>query len=288
MSYMKKIANLFTYIIFITITTIVSSCDSESDGTEDTENWELVWQDEFESTFLDTSKWNYEVGNGYWSNDGWGNNELQYYTGYNKNLSVSNGVLKITAIREEYKGFGYTSARINTQNKFYQQYGKFEARIKLPSGQGYWPAFWLLPQNSPYGDWPTSGEIDILESKGSDPYWISGSLHYGSQADPRYVTYTKDNISTPVTDYHVYSIVWNEDSFYWYIDDELFAWEIFWFAKTASGTYYNFPAPFDTPFYIILNLAIGGNFDGPPDTTTLFPQTMEVDYVRVYTKITGE
>lgn len=280
-------------LFLCSISMFITSCGgSGSDGSEDTNDWHLVWTDEFDGSSLNSSKWSFNQGNGYWTDDGWGNGELQYYTGFQKNLSVSGGTLKITAINEDYKGFNYTSARINTQNKFAQTQGKFEARIKLPVGQGYWPAFWLLPQNSPYGEWPASGEIDILESKGSRPSWTSASLHFGSATDRRYITYSKDDLSSPISEFHTYTLVWESEAMYWYVDDQLYAWETFWFSKTNDGKYQPFPAPFDNPFYIILNLAIGGSFDGNPDATTQFPQTMEVDYVRVYemrqTKSAGE
>jgi beta-glucanase (GH16 family) len=280
----KKLQIVTQIIILCTFSILITGCGSESDDSGDENDWTITWQDEFDGTSVNTGNWNFNQGNGYDENDGWGNGELQYYTGYQRNLRVDNGSLKITAIKESYNGFNYTSARINTQNKFSQTNGKFEARIKMPVGQGYWPAFWLLPQDSPYGEWPASGEIDILESKGSQPNWASASLHFGAQNDRKYITYSTDNLSTPISEYHVYSLVWEEDTMYWYIDDALYAWESFWFSKTNDGTYYPFPAPFDNPFYIVLNLAIGGSFDGNPDETTQFPQTMEVDYVRVYEK----
>ena len=285
MRHIKKLKTVVITILLCAFSLLFTSCDSGSGGSSDENTWTLTGQDEFDGDSLNSAYWNFETGNGYGGeNNGWGNGELQYYTGFQKNLSVSQGTLKITAIKENYNGFNYTSARIQTQNKFYQTRGKFEARVKLPVGQGYWPAFWLLPQNSPYGEWPASGEIDIFESKGSSPNWISGSLHFGSQSDKKYITYSKDDLSTPISEFHVYSLVWDEDAMYWYVDNELFAWETFWFSKNTAGTYYPFPAPFDNPFYIVLNLAIGGSFDGNPDETTQFPQTMEVDYVRVYEK----
>lgn len=278
-----KIVKTVFRIIFVCFFSLLNiSCDSKSSGSEDDKDWKLIWQDEFDGVSLNPAYWNFETGNGYHSNDGWGNNELQYYTGFNKNLSVNEGFLRITAIKENYNGFNYTSARIQTQNKIYKTRGKFEARIKLPVGKGYWPAFWLLPQNSPYGEWPASGEIDIFESKGAYPNWISASLHFGAQNDKKYITYSKDNLSKPISEFHIYSLVWEEDAMYWYVDNKLFAWESFWFSKNNVGKYSPFPAPFDTPFYIVLNLAIGGTFDGNPDDTTQFPQTMEVDYVRIY------
>jgi len=284
MTHIKTLKTVIATMLLCTFPLLFTSCDSGSSGSEDENEWEITWQDEFEGNSLNSAYWNFETGNGYGENDGWGNDELQYYTGYKQNLSVSKGALSITAIKENYNGFNYTSARIQTQNKFSQTKGKFEARIKLPVGQGYWPAFWLLPQNSPYGEWPATGEIDILESKGSQPYWVAASLHFGAQNDKKYITYSKDNLSSPISEFHVYSLVWEEDAMYWYVDNELFAWETFWFSKNNDGKYYPFPAPFDNPFYIVLNLAVGGSFGGNPDDSTQFPQTMEVDYVRVYEK----
>ncbi len=285
MKHVKKLKIVVMTIFLCAFSLTFTSCGSESSDSPDENEWTLTGQDEFDGDSLNLDYWNFETGNGYWKDDGWGNDELQYYTGYKENLSVSDGTLKITARKEDYKGFNYTSARIHTQNKFYQTRGKFEARVKMPVGKGFWPAFWLLPQNSPYGEWPASGEIDIFESKGAYPNWISGSIHFGAQNDKKYITYSKDNLSKPISEFHVYSLVWEEDIMYWYVDNKLFAWETFWFSKNNTGKYYPFPAPFDTPFYIVLNLAVGGTFDGDPDETTQFPQTMEVDYVRVYEKI---
>jgi len=247
----------------------------------------LVWSDEFNGTQLDPEVWFFESGDGsQYGIPGWGNNERQWYLP--DNAQLEDGKLKITARRESVGDFGYTSARINTRDRFAFKYGRIEASIKLPSGQGLWPAFWMLAQDSPYGDWPASGEIDIMEAVNLDGFpgpggiggdnEIFGTLHYGGGNLGRIIASTTYVPSTDVTaDFHTYALEWDEFEIRWYYDGILYAVENTWRSSAAP-----YPAPFDQPFYILLNLAVGGNFPGSPDGSTPFPATMEVDWVRVY------
>ena len=241
----------------------------------------LVFSDEFDDVQLDPETWFFEEGDGsQYGIPGWGNNELQWYLPDSAQLESGN--LVITARRESESGRSYTSARINTRDRFAFRYGRIEARIRLPAGQGLWPAFWLMPQDDVYGSWAASGEIDIMEAVnlgGSGGNDVHGTIHYGGQ--------WPDNVSTgshytvagdATTEFHVYALEWDATELRWYVDDVLYAMENAWYTPTAG-----FPAPFDQHFYIILNVAVGGNFPGAPNASTTFPVTMEVDYVRVYT-----
>lgn len=241
----------------------------------ETPEWQLVWQDEFDSGAIDDSKWSFEV-----NGKGGGNNELQYYTDFPENAFIEDGVLVIQALEETYLGHNYTSARMRTLGKGDWTYGRFEVRAKLPEGQGLWPAVWMLPTEWRYGGWPTSGEIDIMELVGHEPATVHGTIHYGSLGDHTYTgkPYTlTDGIFAD--DFHIFALEWEETAMRWYVDGELYQTQTVWHTKN-----YDYPAPFDQPFHIILNVAVGGNWPGSPDETTEFPQRMEVDYVRVYEK----
>ena len=227
----------------------------------------LVWFDEFNTDGApDASKWGYDIGTG---SNGWGNNELQYYTNRPENAVVSNGTLKITAKKETFSGSAYTSARLLTKNKFTTKYGKIEVRAKLPSGVGTWPAIWMLGKNIDQGGWPACGEIDIMEHKGSDEGRIYGTLHYpgrsGGNADGK--TVMVQNVASA---FHIYTVEWNASLIKISVDGNVFY------------TFNNHPnTPFNQEFFIILNVAMGGTFGGPVDPA--FNQsTMEIDYVRVY------
>jgi beta-glucanase (GH16 family) len=238
--------------------------------------WQLAWSDEFSGTNVDSTKWSFDTGNG---QGGWGNGELEYYTTRATNVYVSNGVLHIVARKESYNGFSYTSAKMKTLGHFSTLYGRFEFRVKLPQGTGYWPALWLMPVNSTYGGWAASGEVDIMENKGRLPTQVMGTLHYGGSYPAN--VHTGQAYTLPggdsVTNFHVYAMEWTTNSFSWYVDNTLYQTQTSWWS--SGGGY---PAPFDIPFYIIMNLAVGGQFDGPPNGSTAFPGDMRVDYVRVY------
>ncbi|OWY19247.1 hypothetical protein C7N43_38215 [Sphingobacteriales bacterium UPWRP_1] len=232
--------------------------------------WNLVWQDEFSGTALDTSKWSYVTGGG-----GWGNNELQYYTNLPQNTAVWGGSLHITALAQTYGGAAYTSARLRTKFKGDWRYGKIEARLKLPQGQGLWPAFWLLPTENVYGNWPFSGEIDVMELLGHEPSVAYGTVHAGYNgavvSSSASYTLASGNFSD---DFHLFAVIWNSTSIEFYIDGNLYA------TKTAADLWGQWP--FTQLFHLVINLAVGGNWPGPPDATTQFPATMEADYIRVY------
>lgn len=240
----------------------------------------LVWSDEFDQAKLDPEKWYFESGDGsQYGNPGWGNRELQWYLP--DSAELRDGKLVITARQEQANGKDFTSARISSVNRFAFRYGRIEARMRLPGGQGLWPAFWLLPQHKAYGGWAASGEIDVVEAvnlgaSGSDV--IVGSLHFGGSHPDNVSSGNEFLVATDVTsDFHVYALEWDAAEIRWYVDETLYSVQNSWWTSAAD-----FPAPFDQPFYILLNVAVGGDFPGNPDTTTIFPVTMEVDYVRVY------
>jgi beta-glucanase (GH16 family) len=238
--------------------------------------WGLQWQDEFEGPagqLPDASRWIFDTGG-----DGWGNAQLEFNTDRPENVSLDgNGHLAITARKESYQGNNYTSGRINTRGKFTQKQGRFEARIQLPVGQGIWPAFWLLGDNFGSIGWPGCGEIDIMEYRGQEPNIVSGALHgpgySGSGSLGGRFDLDGDGFHTG---FHVFTIDWDEDGIAWSVDGEPY----------MTITPGNLPGGtrwvYDHPFFILLNVAVGGHFVGSPDVSTSFPQTMLVDWVRVY------
>lgn len=245
-------------------------------------SYKLVWNDEFSGstgTAPDSNKWGYpRLGT---SKTGWGNQSLNAYTDSRKNSFLDgNGNLVIRTLKENYQGAPYTSAYLATQNKVDWKYGRFEIRAKLPvGGKGIWPAIWMMPANDVYGDWPNSGEIDIMEMIGSDPTQIVGTIHYGDVAGQHEQLNAKYRI--PDTGYHTYAVEWDEASIRWYIDDVLYQTrsKAEWSNSNAGN------GPFDQEFYLILNIAVGGTWPGSPDDSVTFGQDMNVDYVRVYEKL---
>lgn len=238
-------------------------------------DWHLVWSDEFNGSSIDTNHWKFETGN----HNGWGNNELEYYTDSSDNACVSNGVLHIVARRESTNGFDYTSARLIGQGLFSKKYGRFEFRAKVPAGKGYWPALWLMPEHSLYGGWPDCGEIDVMENRGNYPAVVQGTIHY---ADTNGTHLQSTDIFTfplndGATNFHTYLLEWTTNSISWSVDGQLYETQTNW--STANASY---PAPFNQPFYIVMNLAVGGIYGGNPDTNTVFPGEMQLDYIRVY------
>jgi beta-glucanase (GH16 family) len=248
-------------------------------------SYTLSWSDEFtgpDGSSPDSSQWAYDIGG-----NGWGNDELEYYTNRAQNLQLKDGNLVITAQKETYTGTdgvmrNYTSARLKTQGLFSQAYGRFEARIKIPAGQGIWPAFWMLGNNIGSVKWPTCGEIDIMENIGKEPGMVHGSMHGPSTTGPTSDLTAAFRLPAGQNfagDFHIYAVEWEPGTVRFYVDSNLYAtfnssqWP-------AGGTWV-----FDHPFFIILNVAVGGSWPGSPDATTVFPQQMLVDYVRVYTKM---
>jgi beta-glucanase (GH16 family) len=230
----------------------------------DNGEWTLSWSDEFNGTELDGSIWTPEFGD-----HGWGNNELQNYTDSPNNINVSNGRLTITA-REEGAG-NYTSARIITNNKMEFQYGKIEARIRVPIGQGIWPAFWMLGANFESVGWPHCGEIDIMEHVNNEPL-TNSAIHWFNNFGH---TYETNSVPFIKNEFRLYGAIWNEDGVTFFLDDAPF----FHFDFESSN---NSEQIFQKPFFFLLNVAVGGNWPGSPDATTTFPASMEVDYIRVY------
>lgn len=259
--------------VFATVMIILAiACQRQHKTVPSASKYKLVWSDEFNETVPDTSKWTFEQGTGYY---GWGNNELEYYTDRPENIGIQDGDLVIEARKEDYKGSRYTSARIKTAFKGDWKYGKVEARIKLPVGQGIWPAFWMMPTDKVYGGWPKSGEIDIMEMIGKNPSTTYGTVHFGEKTHH----YKGGKYTLPKgilhDGFHNYAIEWQPDKIQWLFDGKSY------YQVTPDSLKPDL-WPFSQRFYIILNLAVGGQWPGDPDSTTVFPQKMLVDYVRVY------
>ena len=244
------------------------------------EGWNIVWQDEFDRDSLDLTKWSREIGG-----HGWGNNELQFYTDSDSNSYVENGnlILKAQVVPQgigSSKGLRYySSARLRTYGKGDWKYGRIEVKAKVASGQGIWPAIWMLPTDWLFGGWPSSGEIDIMEHVGYDLGVVHGSVHteaYNHKINTQRSSARK--IANVDTEFHVYSIIWDKDKISFFIDDV----QYFLFENDQQGNYKTWP--FDQRFHLLINIAVGGDWPGNPDNSTNFPRKMLVDYVRVYEK----
>ncbi|MDD5528637.1 MAG: family 16 glycosylhydrolase [bacterium] len=231
--------------------------------------WNLVWSDEFDSANVNSTSWTYDTGFSY-------NNELEYYTSRPQNVTIQNGNLLIIAKKEVYNGANYTSARLKTEGLETWTYGKFESKIKLPIGKGIWPAFWILGQSVGQIGWPKCGEIDIMEHINTEPL-IYATMHWDNSGHKQSGSYT----SCDVRQYHIYSIEWSAKAIEWFLDGNKFF-------ETNIANNIDSTEELHLPFYVILNLAVGGNWPGNPDGTTPFPDTMFVDYVRVYQNIAVE
>lgn len=270
------IPSLFVLLLFTQCRNNKNHPVEKTSGIED--NWQLVWSDEFETDGLpDTSMWNFDTrGNKY----GWGNNEEQWYTVSDPdNAYIRDGILTITAIKEPTSGKEYSSARLTSKGKGDWKYARVEVSAKLPTGRGTWPAIWMLPSESSYGGWPKSGEIDIMEHVGYDPDTVHSTVHtefynhtIGTQVgQPRY-------LPTVSTEFHVYTLEWEENEIRSYVDGE----QYFNFKNNGEGSG---AWPFDQPFHLILNLAIGGGWGGQQGIDdALFPHQFQIDYVRIYQK----
>lgn len=232
--------------------------------------WTLDWSDEFDGKALDRAKWTFETGG-----HGFGNNEMQYYTDRPENLRLEDGMLVIEARREAYQGRDYTSARIKTAGLVERTYGRYEARIKVPRGQGIWPAFWMLGADIKTAGWPRCGEIDIMENIGKEPATVHGTLHGpGYSGEHAFGSPSTLEQGAFADDFHVFAVEWEPKRIRWYRDGILY--------HTASPEQVKGDWVFEHPFFVILNLAVGGHWPGYPDATTQLPQRMLVDYVRVY------
>jgi len=271
-----------TLLFFTSINSMSNATKKHDNVKADTATWNLVWNDEFNYNGLpDSTKWNYEVGG-----NGWGNNEKQYYVKKSiGNSTVQNGKLHIIAKKQEMGNSNYTSAKLTTYRKFTLQYGKIEVMAKLPAGKGTWPAIWMLPESykNDTEAWPLCGEIDIMEHVGKEPDIIHTSLHSElyNHIKGTQVTYFR-KLDDVFNTFHKYAIEWSEKSIKFYIDDKLF----FESYKGQDGRVSkNEGWPFDKPYYLILNLAIGGNWGGEIDDS-IFPAEMQIDFVRIYKKKT--
>lgn len=254
---------------------ITNSCETDETQQVTTFN-NLVFADEFDVNGApNPDVWAFDLGTG---TNGWGNNELQNYTNRPENVVVQNGYLIITARQEQYQGSAFTSARIKTQNLFSQKYGRFEARVKLPLGKGLWPAFWMLGSNFNEVGWPQCGEIDIMEYLGNKPTEVFGTIHgpgfAGAESISKFYSLPTGRFDT---DFHVFGVEWTENHINWYVDDVLYSQKTKKQVEEEGGQWV-----FNNDFFMILNIAVGGNLPGSPDTNTMFPQRMLVDYVRVY------
>ncbi|MEM6317915.1 MAG: family 16 glycosylhydrolase [Bacteroidota bacterium] len=234
----------------------------------------LEWADEFEGTTLNDEDYNYDLGDGCPNLCGWGNNELQLYTQENENISVVDGALTITATKQGTSD--YYSAKIHTKDKKRFQYGRLDIRAKLPEGQGIWPAIWMLGQNIDEVGWPACGEIDIMELVGHEPKTTHGTAHWGPQGGPNKFKGKSYTIDRKFSErFHVFSLVWEPSEITWYVDEERIHRIT---PQDMEGQTYRF----NQPFYLIFNIAVGGNWPGSPDNTTVFPQKMDIDYVRYF------
>jgi beta-glucanase (GH16 family) len=253
---------------------------------------ELVMADEFNTDGVPNPEvWGYDIGNGSdtQAGVGWGNGELQYYTSRTENVKVENGVLVVTALKEDFNGATFTSARLSTKGLLEQTYGRFEARIKVPSGSGLWPAFWMLGADCGDVVWPQCGEIDVMEYRRQEPTSVSGTVHgpgYSGLTDPQgQITKAYDLGNDRFdTGFHIFGIEWGPEYINFYVDDVLYNQitpeDLEVTPDDGSGALGEWV--FNKPFYIIINLAVGGAFPGAPDSNETFPQSMLIDYVSVY------
>ncbi len=266
--------NLINTILIGTLFVGIAGCEVEAIQELPERNYELVWSDEFEGDSAaapNAEKWKFDLGTG---QNGWGNNELQTYTQSPQNVALDGkGNLLITARKDQFGN--YTSARIKTQGIFTQKYGRFEARIKTPTGAGIWPAFWMLGSNIDSVTWPNCGEIDIMEQKGKNSNITYGSLHGPGYSGGEAITtpYALQNNRFD-NDFYVYAVEWSENRIDFFVNDYLY--------KRIESSEVPGVWVYNQPFFMILNVAVGGNFVGPPNNFTPFPTTMSVDYVRVY------
>ena len=271
--YNVNIDNSFAIVTLINDDEHIFSIPENGYSTPETyEGMTLVWSDEFDGTTINTSNWTFEIGTGTW---GWGNNELQYYQ--EDNTSIIDGNLVIEARKQTLESSNYTSSRLITRNKKSFQYGRVDIRAAMPEGQGLWPALWMLGSNHLQVGWPTCGEVDIMEMIGGEgrDNILRGTAHW-NQSGHSYYGQQFTNDTKLSKEYHVYSIIWDEQNIRWYFDDINF--------NTMDITPAELSA-FHNNFYFIMNIAVGGNWPGNPDTSTYFPQWMIVDYIRVFQKL---
>jgi beta-glucanase (GH16 family) len=252
------------------------SADANRSGYETSPNhygYDLTWGDEFEES-IDMESFSFQIGDGCPDLCGWGNNELQVYTSEPENIFIRDGSLVIKALNEP--PGNYTSTRMITKGKKEFTFGRIDIRAKLPEGQGIWPALWMLGANIDEVGWPNCGEIDIMELVGHEPNKTHATAHWGPQGEgSTYITKTKSFSENLSQDFHVYTLLWEKNSLKFYFDEELYH-------TITDANVTNTVYPFNSPFYLLFNVAVGGNWPGNPDDTTVFPQEMEIDYIRVF------
>ena len=275
------------------------------------QRWRLVWADEFEGSQVDRDKWDFDLGNGFFDYGkhhwvpGWGNEELQCYTDAPANVVVKDSTLTIRALKETLHGCGYSSARLKTRRRdgtplFNTLYGRVEIRARVPWGKGLWPALWMLPQDDAYGGWAASGEIDLMEIVGDRPHEVLSSIHFGSAYPARSLITHVHPLpgGSTVQDWHVYAVEWTPGEIRCFVDAVHTVSHKHWWscsklldgagvAASRTADLNPWPAPFDQPFYLLMNVAVGGNFPGLPDASTRFPAELVVDCVRVYEQVGG-
>lgn len=272
--------------------------------------WTLVWADEFDAPEVDRTKWDFDLGHGFFDRHGvwvpgWGNAELQHYTQHPDNVQLRDGCLVIRALPDPQHPGGYTSARLKTRRNdgtvlFAQCYGRVEIRARVPWGKGLWPALWMLPAAERYGGWAASGEIDLMEIVGDRPHEVLSSLHFGSSYPKRTLVTTTHALpgGSLVSDWHTYAVEWEPGEIRFYVDDVMTRCHRHWWSCSrtegdagvearAEADLNPWPAPFDQPFHLVMNVAVGGTFPGAPDASTQFPAELVVDHVRVYDKQGG-
>ena len=278
-----KLVHCSRFIMVIAAAVACGSSDPASpSGQPPTQSgWQLTWSDEFDTadgSAPDPARWVFDIGGG-----GWGNNELQSYTNRRENSAVRGGALVIRVLKEPFIGTDgvardYTSARLKTQGTFTQAYGKFEARLHIPKGQGIWPAFWMLGEDITTARWPACGEIDIMENIGREPAIVHGTMHGPAYSGGQGIgaPFSSPNGRPFSDDYHVFTIEWEPQAIRWYVDGTLYQ------TRTPANLPGGARWVFDHPFFMLLNVAVGGNWPGNPDSTTAFPQEMRIDWVRAY------
>ncbi len=268
-------------LLMLALIAVISATAQTSTPQPSRPGWTLTWSDEFnasDNSPVNASKWVSETGG-----NGWGNEELEYYTARPENALQLGGNLVIKVLQEKYTGADgvtrdYTSARLKTLGKFSQKYGRFEARIKIPKGQGIWPAFWMLGDDIKKNNWPDCGEIDIMENIGKEPALVHGTIHGPGYSGDKGIgsPFALPDNARFADDFHIFAVEWEPKAIRFYVDDHLYA------TRTPSELPKGKKWAYDHPFFILLNVAVGGNWPGSPDSTSVFPQTMRVDYVRVY------
>ncbi len=262
-------------LLMLGLACLLMACAARTSGPEATPisappGWELVWHDEFDGTAVDSANWTYDIGAG-----GWGNGEAEYYTARPENVRTENGLLVIEARQEKYEGSYYTSARLKTQGLQTFQYGRIEARLKVPSGAGLWPAFWMLGADFDGTNWPDCGEIDIMEHVGREPDLIMGTAHGPGYSGALGMSQWNRQAYAIADEFHTYAIEWQADEIRWFYDGAKY----YTLARADIG---DRRWVFDHPFFVILNLAVGGQLAGPIGLDTTFPAQLQVDYVRVF------